>query len=142
MRDPTPSLFDRPAEPRRIDAPETDKPAPAAPKPAEIAEARSQLGQARAADRAERVGPGWRALALEALREFAEAHEAFVLEDARLPIPAGADPRASGAIVREAKRLGWIRADGYAPTNSSNRSPKVRWRSLIAKPQPQETPTR
>jgi len=32
MRDPTPSLFDRPAEPRRIDAPETDKPAPAAPK--------------------------------------------------------------------------------------------------------------
>lgn len=53
------------------------------------------------------------------------------IEHVWLTIPAEADRRASGSIMKEAARRGWIRSDGFAPAASSNGSAKTRWRSLI-----------
>lgn len=97
----------------------------------EAAQARGELGAARAAEKADRLDGGWRGQAMEAIRAFARTHERFLAEDVRLEIPAGADPRAAGAIFQAAKRAGLIRPDGFAPACSSNGSPKVRWLSLI-----------
>lgn len=105
-----------------------------APPPAQVqAELSRDLGITRAASRAHRHAPGWEDDAVEAVRRFALTHETFIAEDARatIAIPDGVDGRAFGAVMQRARREGLIRADGYAPANSSNRSPKVRWRSLV-----------
>lgn len=39
--------------------------------------------------------------------------------------------KAWGSVMLSAVREKVIAADGYAPANSSNRSPKVRWKSLL-----------
>ena len=104
------------------------------PNPArEKAELRRDLGIARADARASRTDPAWRLAALEALRLHASSHDHFLVEDvaAAAGTPVGVDGRAWGAIAQAARRRGWIQADGYAPANSSNRSPKVLWRSAI-----------
>ena len=98
---------------------------------AQAARDRAELGLTRAAAKAERIEPGWRTEALRALRAHALAHEHFMMEDVPFSVPSEADRRAVGVVAREAKRLGWIAADGWAPANTSNRSPKVRWRSLL-----------
>lgn len=95
---------------------------------------RAEVGMARAAGRAERVRPGWHADALAAVRLHAETHAHFLAEDVDAPVPSEADPRAFGAVMREAVRAGICVADGAAPANSSNRSLKTRWRSLIHVP--------
>jgi len=95
------------------------------------ARARADVGMARASGKAERIESGWRELALNAVYLHALHAQHFLAEDVDAPIPQGADPRAFGAVMQEAKRKGWIVADGAAPANSSNRSFKVRWRSLI-----------
>jgi hypothetical protein len=92
---------------------------------------RAELGMARAATRAEVIRPGWHVATLAAVRKHAEQHEFFLAEDVHIDVPASADPRAVGAIFREAVREGCIVADGYAPANSSNRSPKTRWKSRV-----------
>lgn len=94
---------------------------------------RAELGMARSASRAERVRPGWHDEALEAVRVFATDHRTFLAEQVRkvCPIPSGADGRAFGAVIQEAKRKGWIAKEGAAPATSSNLSLKVLWRSLI-----------
>lgn len=97
----------------------------------EAARVRAEVGMARAAERAEKVEPGWRASALESVRLHALAHETFLAENVAIFVPQEADPRAAGAVFQAARRRGWIRADGFAPANSSNRSAKVRWRSMI-----------
>lgn len=96
---------------------------------------RGELGATRAADRAERLEAGWKAECLEELRRFALAHaEPFLAETVTLAVPPGADPRALGSIFQEARRRGWLRVVGYAPSAHSNGSPKCLWSSLIHVP--------
>lgn len=99
----------------------------------DFAEARAVVGMTRAAEKAERREPGWRANAVEAVRLYAATHRHFMAEDVLrvFPAPEEADARAFGAVMREAARLGFIVADGFAPAATSNGSPKVRWKSLI-----------
>ncbi len=97
----------------------------------ESARARADVGMERASSHAEHVEPGWRQSALEAVRSYARGHDRFLAENVPIAVPSEADPRAVGAVFREAQRRGWIRADGFAPANSSNRSAKVRWLSLL-----------
>lgn len=102
--------------------------------PAKVeAELRRELGMTRAIAAARRHAPGWEDDALAAVRRFAETHEHFIAEDARatVELPEGVDGRAFGAVMQRARRDGLVVADGFAPANSSNRSPKVRWRSLV-----------
>ncbi len=100
------------------------------------ARARADAGMAQAAERAERVEPGWRDGALEAVRRYALRHSHFMAEDVPLGIPSSADPRAAGAVFTDAMRRGWIAKAGYAPANTSNRSPKVLWASRILSGRP------
>jgi hypothetical protein len=97
------------------------------------AEQRAELGITRAATRAERIAPGWKEDALEAVRAFARERQSFLSEDVPFTVPEGSDPRAMGSVMRAAASKGYVVADGWAPANSSNRSAKVRWRSLICK---------
>lgn len=94
---------------------------------------RAQVGMARSAQRAERVAPGWHEEALEAVRRYAVDHDRFLAEQVRriYPTPAGADGRCWGALMREAERRGWIKADGWEKAVSSNLTPKRLWRSLV-----------
>jgi hypothetical protein len=100
---------------------------------AAIAEARRDLGAARAESHADHVDPAWRERALAAVLAHAQRHHTFLMEDvhAAAPMPEGADPRAWGAIAKEARRRRWVHPHGYAPANSSNRGPKVLWLSLV-----------
>lgn len=95
------------------------------------AQQRGELGARRAADRADRVEVGWRASALEQVRTFASTHATFTAEEIGLVVPKDADPRATGHVMQEAKRNGWIEVAGSAPTKSSNGSFKVLWKSRI-----------
>lgn len=99
----------------------------------EAARDRGHRAAQAASSRASSLDAGWKAGALEAVRVHATRHERFLVEHLRrsLVIPEGADARALGHIVKEAERLGWIRADGFAPAASSNGSAKVAWKSLI-----------
>jgi hypothetical protein len=84
-----------------------------------------------AADRASRLDSDWKRAAVEAVKDHATRNREMLAEHVRIVIPEGADRRAVGHVFREAQRLGYVRADGYAPAASSNGSPKCRWRSLI-----------
>lgn len=92
---------------------------------------RAEVSMARASSRAERLQDGWRASALEAVRAWAADHAHFLAEDVPHQLPSGADGRAWGAVMRDAVQAGLVTRDGYAPAQTSNRSPKTRWRSLI-----------
>lgn len=99
---------------------------------AEAVEQGTQAAQA-AADRAERLGPGWIETAIDEVRAFAQRFSGpFTIERARLhcsPLPDGADARAWGAITQAAMRRGFIEKTGeYAPAASSNGSPKPLYR--------------
>lgn len=112
---------------------DNDLPLIAAIEAKEAARNRAELGATRAAAKAERVEPGWQASAVEAIRKFASTHRYFVIEAVRAeyPTPEGASAKAWGHVVREAVRLGYVRKHGYAPTASSNGSPKVLWESTV-----------
>jgi hypothetical protein len=99
----------------------------------EAASLRRDLGIERSARRGERVSPGWETEAVAHVRAYALKHERFLAEDVRsgFPTPEGVDGRAWGAVLKRAQSLGIVRTDGFAPANSSNRSPKVRWLSLV-----------
>lgn len=99
--------------------------------PVERARARGHSAAQAASSRAARLDPGWRADALAAVERHCRTHARFMAEHVAMVVPAGADPRSKGHIVREAARLGFCVADGFAPTVSSRGSPKVEWRSLI-----------
>ena len=101
--------------------------------PAVRASVRGEMAALSSASKAERLAPGWQERALDSVRFWALHHETFLAEDVRhmIEIPESADPRAIGHVLRRARAAGICRADGYAPANSSNRSPKVRWRSLV-----------
>lgn len=107
--------------------------------PQAVAEQRRDAGMAQTLSAAGRHAPGWEDDAIEAVREFARHHEHFPTEDVRAVAgtPEGVDGRAWGPILRRCAALGIVEADGFVLANSSNRSPKVRWRSLVfAEPRP------
>jgi len=97
----------------------------------DAARAKGHAAAGHAASKAARIEPGWKQAALETVRSFALRTENFLSEHVPFEIPLGADRRALGSIMKEAERLGYIRADGAAPAVSSNSSLKTRWRSLI-----------
>lgn len=96
-----------------------------------FARRRARDGIRRAGDHADELFDNWVRVAAIWLCQYALAHDGpFLIEDARkgftVPPP---DARAWGAATREAVRLGAIVRAGYAPANSSNRSPKCLWRA-------------
>lgn len=108
------------------------------PSAEELARKRADEGIERAAAKADEGDPEWRRRAVNAVAMYARAHEFLMAESVRqraeldgLEPPPDSDPRAWGAIMRAAAKMKYIVADGYAPANSSNRSAKTRWRSLL-----------
>ena len=78
------------------------------------------------------AGEEWIAGATEFLRRYAEvATQDFLAEQvvAACPLPVPHDGRAWGPVFMRARRAGWIQKVGYAPSASSNLSPKCLWRS-------------
>lgn len=92
---------------------------------------RAVVGQERAASRASKIDPAWRAAAASALRKHAETHQRFMAEDLRGLVPPNADRRAMGAVITDARRAGLIVRDGWAPAATSNCSPKPVWKSQV-----------
>lgn len=92
-------------------------------------ESRVDAGIANASGRAERLEPGWQSTALEVLRAYSTTHDRFMLEHVSIYVPADADRRALGAVVREARSRGWIKPDGVGRDQYG--SHKTAWRSLI-----------
>lgn len=97
------------------------------------AQERRDLGMARAELAAERHAPGWEDDAVAHVTAYALTHELFLAEDARAGFhtPEGVDGRAWGSVIKRAQALGVLRPHGFAAANSSNRSPKVLWKSLV-----------
>ena len=100
------------------------------------AQERRAVGMARARRGARKVDPAWEEAALAALREFARTRLHFAVEDVRAACgtPAGASAKCWGPLVKRAHRLGIVQPDGFCIVNCSNRSPRVRWRSLVYEP--------
>lgn len=95
------------------------------------AEHRRETGIARAQRNA---GHDWQERAIGYLLEWIAAGNRgpFLCEDVRAfaersGLDAPPTKRAWGAVMTAAKGRGVVRAVGYAPANSSNRSPKVSW---------------
>jgi hypothetical protein len=100
------------------------------------AEARRDVGMARAVDHADRDVPGWSFDAQAALGRYCKAHghgHQFLAEELRLYaetlaiVPTPPSQKAWGAVMQRAAREGLIRKVGYAPSASSNMSPKTLW---------------
>jgi hypothetical protein len=97
---------------------------------------RRDIGIDRASSHAERVSPDWNATADAALRYYlaiihgrsflAEEFVAWARVRPNLDMPP--DGRAWGSVVRRAALAKRIEKVGYAPANTSNRSPKCLWR--------------
>lgn len=98
-------------------------------------EARRDSGMARVQRSAESREHGWEADAVSQVREYALTHEHFATEDvrARYGTPEGVNPKAWGPVMKRAERDGIVQSDGFVIVNCSNRSPRVRWRSLIVR---------
>lgn len=85
--------------------------------------------------------PGWNDTALDAVRLAAQKHREFVSDHVweYMPTPNPQDdpqlePRAMGAVMARANRLGWIKpTQVFQPTNrvASHRRPCRIWQSLI-----------
>ena len=101
------------------------------------AHAAADLGISRAAERVNSVSPGWIAAAVNLLRDYAlvAPTEPFTIEQARVYSQCREENppelRVWGAVVREAKKLGYIERvkGGYMPAASSHGSPKPTWRA-------------
>jgi hypothetical protein len=101
------------------------------------AEKRRDTGMALAVDKADRDQPMWSDTALLALEKYCLVHpdRKFLGEDVRewaegMGIVSAPDNgRAWGAVIRKAASLKIIRKVGYAPSRSSNLSPKCLWRA-------------
>lgn len=98
-------------------------------------------GMARAAAHAEADAPGWIEKAVAFVHRHATMHQTFMTEDVRAEADSWPrlkvdEPRAWGPVLQLAARRRYIEKAGYAPAASSNRSPKVQWRSLVYRAQP------
>ena len=96
---------------------------------------RADTGIERAASKAERVIPGWCALACDGVRRFAaHQHGWFTMEQARLvleaELPEPPDARSWGQVTRMAKARKYIEVvkGQFSPAASSNGSPKPVYR--------------
>jgi hypothetical protein len=103
----------------------------------EIALDRGHSAARAAADKAEKVDPGWTDIAARQVLSFAlRTPYPFTIEQARrecMETPEGADARSWGHVTRLAVRMGWIEpTGGYAPAVSSNGSPKRLYRLKAA----------
>lgn len=90
--------------------------------PDPAAQAGTELGHAgarAAADRADRLTPGWSERAYGVLREYASAHASVTSEavrrwaEANTDLPPPPDGRAWGAVMLRARREGWLVHEGY-----------------------------
>lgn len=77
--------------------------------------------------------PAWETEATAQVAEYARTHEHFATEDVRAAFgtPASINPKSWGPVMKHAQALGIIQADGFVLVNCSNRSPRVRWKSLV-----------
>jgi hypothetical protein len=101
------------------------------------AESRRDRGMQRAQAHADAVQlDAWSARAMSALRRYlaegpgrdgAFLAEQFVDWTKTADVAQPPEPRAWGAVISTAARRGLIRRIGYAPANTSNRSPKCLW---------------
>lgn len=104
------------------------------------AQARRDSGMGLAIDKADRDRPGWSEDALQAVRTFASTHigQHFLAETVRSwcesshAVESPKNERAWGAVMRRAAKEGCVRKVGYAPSQSSNLSPKTLWESVPA----------
>jgi hypothetical protein len=98
---------------------------------------RRNNGMRRAVTHANADLPDWSRNAYRFLVRFARRNHEFLAEDVVAKaaesncVEAPPEPRAWGAVIRAAARAGVIRKHGYGLANTSNRSPKVRWRSRV-----------
>jgi hypothetical protein len=79
------------------------------------------LGHAMADKAGERAGSGWVRIALDAVRKFAIENDSFTTEQVRFAnpdLPEPPDKRAWGAVVRIAKKEGFIEASGWVRAES------------------------
>lgn len=103
-------------------------------------QARRDAGMAMAIDKADRDRAGWSDDALKAVRTFAAKNigQHFLAETVRHwcesshAVEAPKNERAWGAVMRRAAKEGCVRKVGYAPSHSSNLSPKTLWESVVA----------
>lgn len=105
------------------------KPAAATVKRQRAKDARD-TGIERSGERADRDEANWTERAALAIGSYARSVGGpFLIEDAResAGISAPPDGRAWGKATTRAARDGLIRKVGYAPSRSSNLSPKVQW---------------
>ena len=98
------------------------------------AEARRNAGAERSAAKADSVDHGWRGRADGLLDAFSRIwpDAPFLAEDfvawCAGQIAPPPDGRAWGAVLQRSARKGRIVRVGYAPANTSNRSPKCLWK--------------
>jgi hypothetical protein len=89
-----------------------------------------------AIQRAEKgAGDDWNERALEAVRKVAEQQSHFIVDDCWVFVEEPREPRAMGAVITKARKLGIIAAtDEYRPSSrvSAHSNPRRVWRSLIA----------
>ena len=102
----------------------------------EIARQRAGRGIESSARHSDDVRPNWTSVGVQYVRAYARHHDLFMAEHVRefaegQRFPKAPDARAWGKIMRQAARDKIIISHGFAPSNSSNRSPKVLWRSLV-----------
>lgn len=99
-----------------------------------------ELGIQRSVDRADANIIGWSTDAASHVAQFCVRKKDlifdanFLAEDVREwceinGLSAPTDGRAWGSVMRRAAKAGLIRPVGYAPSRSSNLSPKVLWRA-------------
>lgn len=74
---------------------------------------------------------GWEERATAWLRSYLERHAEYVPDTANREGPEPPSKRAWGVVVRNAKRWGWIEADGYVPRTRGNCTPGPRYRSKL-----------
>lgn len=96
---------------------------------------RAEDGVKRSASKASRLEPGWIEKTIEEVRAIVQARDEsalFTIEEVRAqcaPMPAGSDARGWGQVTRRVTALGIIVRTGFfAPTASSNGSPKPIYR--------------
>lgn len=106
------------------------------PPPRAAAEARRDHGIQTAEAHAAALSPVWMDEATEMLGRWCDFTEAdFLAEDfvawcGTRDLAAPLDGRAWGEVFRRGAKQGIIRRVGYAPANTSNRSPKCLWRRV------------
>ena len=99
---------------------------------------RAETGMALAEEKANNDKWGWSDDALHGIETYCTAHsdDQFLAEDVRAwceemgIVDTPENGKAWGAVFRRAARLGVIRNVGYAPSKSSNMSPKVLWTAV------------